>query len=41
MPGVVEVISSAPIGQIVEELVLIIECYEDGDLDGQVLYLPL
>lgn len=41
MPGVIEVISSAPIGQLVDDLVLVIECYEDGDLDGQVLYLPL
>jgi predicted nuclease of predicted toxin-antitoxin system len=41
MPGVIEVISSAPIGSLVEELALIVECYEDGELEGQVLYLPL
>ena len=41
MPGVIEVISSASIGQLVEELVLVVECYEGGDLEGQVLYLPL
>jgi hypothetical protein len=41
MPEVIEVISSASIGQLVEELVLVVECYEGGDLEGQVLYLPL
>lgn len=41
MPGVIEVVSSASIGQAVEELALIVECFDDGDLDAQVLYLPL
>jgi hypothetical protein len=41
MSGVIEVISSAPIGSLVEELALVVECYEDGDLEGQVIYLPL
>lgn len=41
MPGVIEVISSAPIGPVLEELALVVECYEDGDLEGQVIYLPL
>ncbi len=41
MPGVIEVVSSASIGQAIEELALIVECSDDGDLDGQVLYLPL
>ena len=41
MPGVIEIVSSAAIGQAVEELSLVTECYEDGDLEGRVLYLPL
>ena len=41
MPGIIEVISSAPIGPLVEELALVVDCYEDGDLERQLLYLPL
>jgi hypothetical protein len=32
MPGVVEIVSSASIGQAVEELALLVACYEDNDL---------
>ena len=41
MSGVIEVVSSASIGQVVGELALIVECFEDRDLDAQVLYRPL
>jgi hypothetical protein len=41
MPGVVEIAAAVPIGQAIEELVLIIECFEEGELNDQVLYLPL
>jgi predicted nuclease of predicted toxin-antitoxin system len=41
MPGVIEVVSSASIGQAVKELALIVECFDNADLDAQVLYLPL
>lgn len=41
MPGVIEIVSSATVGQAIEELVLICECYEAGELEGQVLYVPL
>jgi hypothetical protein len=41
MPGVIEVISRAPVGKAVEDLALILECLADGDLEDQVLYLPL
>lgn len=41
MPGVVEVILSTPIGKAVEDLALIVEYFEPGDLDDQVIYIPL
>jgi len=41
MPGVIEIVASAPIGKVVEDLALIIECLGDGELDDQVLYIPL
>ncbi len=41
MPGVVEVADDFRIGRAIEELVLLAECGQEGDLDGQVGYLPL
>ncbi|WP_089729056.1 DUF5615 family PIN-like protein [Candidatus Thiosymbion oneisti] len=41
MPGVIEIVASAPIGKVVEDLALILECLGDDDLDDQVLYIPL
>jgi predicted homoserine dehydrogenase-like protein len=41
MPGVIEIVASAPIGKAVEDLALVIECLGDGELDNQVLYVPL
>lgn len=41
MPGVIEVVASAPIGKAVEDLAVILECLGDGELHGQVLYIPL
>ena len=41
MPGVVEVIRSVPVGQAIEDLLLLAECSQDGEWEGQVLYLPL
>lgn len=41
MPGVIEVTAWAPIGKAVEDLALILECLADGDLQNQVLYIPL
>ena len=41
MPGVIEVTAWAPIGKAVEDLALILECLADGDLQDQVLYIPL
>jgi len=41
MPGVIEILATAPVGQCVQELLLVVECCEASDLDGQILYLPL
>lgn len=41
MPGVFEVSRTAPIGQVIEDIVLLIECSLDGEWAGQIIYLPL
>ena len=41
MPGVFEISTAAPIGAIIEELSLILECSLDDEWIGQVRYLPL
>jgi hypothetical protein len=41
MPGVIAVPSEEPIGPVVEDLVLLVATSEPGDLEGQILYLPL
>jgi hypothetical protein len=41
MPGVLAIPSEAPIGAVVKDLVLVLAVHEPGDLEGQILYLPL
>lgn len=41
MPGVIEVSQHAPIGETIEELVLIAECSLENEWQNQVIYLPL
>ncbi len=41
MPGVFEVKSVAPIGQTIDDLILLAECSFDGEREGQVRFLPL
>ncbi|HEY3571019.1 MAG TPA: DUF5615 family PIN-like protein [Thermoanaerobaculia bacterium] len=41
MPGVFEVSDSLPLGQAIEDLLLLAECSEEGDWEGQILYIPL
>jgi hypothetical protein len=41
MPGVIEVSRDISIGQAIEELLILLECSEDGELDSQIIYLPL
>jgi hypothetical protein len=41
MPGVFEVRSVAPIGQAIDDLILLAECSVEGEWEGQVRFLPL
>lgn len=41
MPGVFEVPRQVPIGQAIEDIVLLIETSLEGEWEGQVRYLPL
>lgn len=40
MPGVVAVSGSMPIGLAIQQLLLVIECSSDDELEGQVRYIP-
>lgn len=40
MPGVIEISADAPIGRVIEDILVIVECSQDGELEGQVQYLP-
>jgi len=41
MPGVIEISTDAPVGRVIEDLFVILECGTAEDLDGQIYYLPL
>jgi hypothetical protein len=41
MPGVFAARSLAPIGQTIDDLILLAECSHDHEWEGQVRYLPL
>jgi len=41
MPGVFQVPRSVPLAQAIEDLLLIAECSQPGEWEGQVRYLPL
>ena len=41
MPGVFEVRSVVPIGQAIDDLILVAECSLEGEWEGQVRFLPL
>ena len=41
MPGVFAVRQSLPIGQVLEDLILLAQCSVEGEWEGQVRYLPL
>jgi predicted nuclease of predicted toxin-antitoxin system len=40
MPGVIEISADAPIGRVIEDVLVIVECSQEEELEGQVLYLP-
>ena len=41
MPGVVEVTSGEPIGRVIEDILVLLACSLEGELEGQIQYLPL
>ena len=41
MPGVFEVSRDVPIGEAIEDILLLAECSLEGEWEGQVRYLPL
>jgi hypothetical protein len=41
MPGVIAVPDTMPIGEVVQNLVLLAECCQASELENLVLYLPL
>jgi hypothetical protein len=41
MSGVVEVTFDAPIGRVIEDILILLECCLEGELAGQIQYLPL
>jgi hypothetical protein len=41
MPGLFEVSRRVPVGQAIEEIILIAECSLEGEWEGQVIFLPL
>ncbi|MEL6381401.1 MAG: DUF5615 family PIN-like protein [Cyanobacteria bacterium J06626_18] len=41
MPGVIEVSTADSIGRVMEDILIILECAREEDLEGQIYYLPL
>lgn len=40
MPGVIEISQDAVAGQVIEDILVLVECGYEGELEGQVQYLP-
>ena len=41
MPGVIEISQSVPIGAVIDDILLLVACSQEGEWEGQILYLPL
>jgi hypothetical protein len=41
MAGVFEVSRTVPIGGVIEDILLLVECSLEGEWEGQIIYLPL
>jgi predicted nuclease of predicted toxin-antitoxin system len=41
MPGVIEVSTDAQVGRVIEDILMVIDCSLEGELEGQIYYLPL
>ena len=40
MPGVFAIAAASPIGQVLDDMLLLAECSENAEWDGRVIYLP-
>ena len=40
MPGVIEISTDAPIERVIEDALVLVKCSQEGELEGQVQYLP-
>jgi hypothetical protein len=40
MAGVFEVSRTGPIGGVIEDILLLVECSLEGEWEGQIIYLP-
>lgn len=38
--GMIEISQQAPIGQVINDVLLVAECAHEDELDGRVLFLP-
>jgi predicted nuclease of predicted toxin-antitoxin system len=41
MPGVIEVRTDAQVGRVIEDILLLIDCSLEGELEGTIYYIPL
>jgi hypothetical protein len=41
MPGLIEVVVGAQVGVVIDDLLLLAEASDEGEWEGQILYLPL
>ncbi len=41
MPGIFEIRRSVPIGRVIEDILLLVECSLEDEWEGQIRYLPL
>ena len=41
MPGMIEVADDLPLGQVIEDILLLVEHSNKGEWESQVIYLPL
>lgn len=41
MPGLIVVVHGTPIGQVIDDLLLLIECSLDGEWEGRIIFVPI
>lgn len=40
MPGVIEISTDALVGRAIEDVLVLVECSQEGEMEGQIQYLP-